>query len=222
MYIIVPAYNEEKTIRTVLQKLKSLYSALHIIVVDDCSIDRTKEIALEEGVIVVSHILNRGLGGALGTGIQKAIQLGANIIVTFDADGQHDASDIARIIEPIQNRVADVVLGSRMLMSEGMPTIRRIYNWIGNAITYFLFGLWVTDSQSGLRAFSNSAARKFRLKANRMEISSEFIREIKVHKLRYKEIPIRAIYTDYSMSKGQGLFVGIKTFLKLIVLKVTK
>ncbi len=222
VYIIVPAYNEETTLGSVLTALKNFYNSNQIVVVDDCSSDKTYEVAKEQGVIVVTHIINRGLGGALGTGIQKALQLGANIIVTFDADGQHRVEDIPRLIEPIEKKEADVVIGSRMLKKSGMPMMRRIYNNIGNIITAFLFGKWVTDSQSGLRAFSSKAAELLKLRANRMEVSSEIIREIREKKLRYTEIPIKAIYTEYSMSKGQGFFVGVKTFIKLIVLKVTK
>jgi len=222
--IVVPAYNEETTIRSVIQKLKEVYDARQIIVVNDCSTDQTAAIAKEQGVVVVSHMINRGLGGALGTGIQKALQLGADIIVTFDADGQHRVEDVSRVTEPIEQGLTDVVIGSRVLTKKGMPFMRRAYNFVGNIITYLLFGMWVTDSQSGLRAFSSKAAKSLRLRANRMEVSSEIIRDIKVNKLKYKEIPIKAIYTEYSMSKptGQGFVTGVKTFIKLIVLKVTK
>lgn len=221
-YIVVPAFNEDRVIGSVLRSLKGTYPSHQIIVVNDCSTDQTENISRAEGVTVVSHILNRGLGGALGTGIAKAIQMGADIVVTFDSDGQHLVEDVERVAAPIKAGEADVVIGSRLLTKSGMPFIRRAYNLIGNIITYLLFGMKVTDSQSGLRAFSNEAARSLDLKANRMEVSSEIIREIKVRNFRYKEIPIKAIYTDYSMSKGQSFIVGIKTFIKLIVLRITK
>ncbi|MFA5134757.1 MAG: glycosyltransferase family 2 protein [Patescibacteria group bacterium] len=220
--IVVPAYNEEQMIGSVLRNLKHTYSPDNIIVVNDCSTDQTGTIAHAESVVVVSHVLNRGLGGALGTGIAKAIHMGADIVVTFDSDGQHLVEDIERVVEPIKSGKADVVIGSRLLTKGGMPLIRRAYNRIGNIITYLLFGMMVTDSQSGLRALSNEAARSLDLKANRMEVSSEIIREIKVHNFKYEEIPIKAIYSDYSLSKGQSFFVGVKTFIKLIVLRITK
>ncbi len=218
--IVIPAYNEEKVIGGVLKQLREHYH--DIIVVDDASTDRTAHIARAAGVRVVSHILNRGLGGSLGTGIQKALNDGADIIVTFDADGQHHVDDIGPLVAPIQMGRADAVIGSRMLQKKGMPFIRRVYNNIGNIITFVLFGIHVSDSQSGLRAFNRHAAGLMKLRSNRMEVSSEIVREIKVHKLRYEEVPIRAIYTDYSLSKGQGLFVGIKTLIKLIVLKIIR
>ena len=112
--IVIPAYNEERTIVEVIRGLKQ-HGFARLIVVDDGSSDRTGELACQEGVILLRHILNRGLGGALGTGISAALRLGAELIVTFDADGQHDPDDIARLLEPIERGEADVVIGSRML-----------------------------------------------------------------------------------------------------------
>jgi UDP-N-acetylglucosamine---dolichyl-phosphate N-acetylglucosaminyltransferase len=219
--IVIPAFNEESTIAKVIRELKKEKYA-NIVVVDDGSEDRTKEAGKKEKVIVISHIVNRGLGGALGTGINAAIEENADIIVTFDADGQHNPKDIKKLIKPIEEGKADCVIGSRLLNPKGMPHMRRIANKIGNFVTYALFGIWTTDSQSGLRAFSRSAAEKIQIRTNRMEVSSEIIREIHKNKLRFTEVPIEAIYTDYSMSKphGQGFITGLKTLFKLILRKL--
>src|SRR5215470_15135124 len=107
--IVIPAYNEERSIMAVIRGLKQ-QGFTRLIVVDDGSRDRTSQLARQEGVILLRHILNRGLGGALGTGINAALRLGAEIIVTFDADGQHDPGDISRLLEPIENGTADVVI----------------------------------------------------------------------------------------------------------------
>ncbi|KKP36572.1 MAG: Glycosyl transferase family 2 [Candidatus Peregrinibacteria bacterium GW2011_GWA2_33_10] len=214
-FIILPAFNEASVIASVIEKLRS-NGFDNIIVIDDGSSDDTFNIAQDCGVLCVQHILNRGLGGALGTGMELALLKGANIIATFDADGQHDVEDLKNTIEVLKNENYDVIIGSRMLNSNGMPLIRKLFNFVGNFVTYFLFGLYVTDSQSGLRVFSRDAALKIGLKTNRMEVSSEIIREIKQNKLRFKEVPIRAIYTEYSLSKGQSFVVGIKTFIKLV------
>ncbi len=216
IYIVIPAYNEEKTIGKVLTGLKSAgYD--NLVVVDDGSNDKTYEIATNHNAIVLRHILNRGLGGALSTGIKAAIKRGAEIIVTFDADDQHSGEDIKKITQPVEKKEAEVVIGSRLLDPKGMPFFRRILNQFGNIATFILFGIWVTDSQSGLRAFSRKAAEKIDIKTSQMEVSSEIIREIGMNQLKLKEVPIQAIYTDYSLSKGQNLFVGIKTFIKLIM-----
>lgn len=219
-FIVIPAYNESKSIRTVIRDLKvGGYS--NILVVDDGSVDNTYELASQEGIHVVQHPINRGLGGALGTGIRGAVLLGADIVVTFDADGQHAVSDIPTMIAPIQSGVADAVIGSRMLGSKGMPTSRILMNRIANLITYLLFGIWVTDSQSGLRAFSRKAASELRIRTRHMEVSSEIIREIKDRGFRFKEVSIQAIYTEYSLSKGQNFFLGVKTFIKLFLHRLT-
>jgi glycosyltransferase involved in cell wall biosynthesis len=117
--VVIPAYNEEQTIVEVIRGLKQR-GFTRLIVVDDGSSDRTGELASHEGVIRLRHILNRGLGGALGTGISAALRIGAEVIVTFDADGQHDPNDSRRLLQPIEVGEAEVVIGSRMLDPRGI------------------------------------------------------------------------------------------------------
>jgi glycosyltransferase involved in cell wall biosynthesis len=212
---VVPAYNEASTVAEVVRSLRSVADA--VIVVDDGSADSTARLAREAGALLVSHRINRGLGAALSTGLAAALQIEADTIVTFDADGQHQAEDLTRLVEPILAGQADCALGCRTLGRRQMPASRRLANWIGNALTWALFGLWVRDSQSGLRAFSRAAAERMDLRCQRMEVSSEIIKEIKRHGWRLAEVPIRAVYTDYSLSKGQGLVVGLKTAGRLLI-----
>jgi glycosyltransferase involved in cell wall biosynthesis len=219
--VVIPAFNEERTIVEVIRGLKQR-GFTTLIVVDDGSSDRTGELASSEGVIRLRHILNRGLGGALGTGISAALRLGAEVIVTFDADGQHDPNDIRRLLEPIDVGEAEVVIGSRMLDPRGMPYRRRMANWLANVVTYLLFGGWTTDSQSGLRAFSRRAAAQLQIMTTGMEVSSEIIAETVRHRLKRQEVPVQAIYTDYSLSKGQSLTVGLQTLMKLVLTKVER
>ncbi|MEM2121596.1 MAG: glycosyltransferase family 2 protein [Candidatus Woesearchaeota archaeon] len=225
LFIVVPAYNEEKSITKVLTDLKK-HNYKNIIVVDDGSTDNTYFLAKKQGVIVLKHKINRGLGGALNTGITAALKLGADIIVTFDADGQHSVYDIPKIIKPIINGEADFVVGSRFLKEplfahkKFIVKVRRLGIFTLNILTYLLYGIKTTDSQSGFRAFSREAASKIKITANRMEVSSEFFREAKKNNLRYKEVPIRTIYTEYSLKKGQKLSNGFKIMLKLIFRKI--
>jgi UDP-N-acetylglucosamine---dolichyl-phosphate N-acetylglucosaminyltransferase len=219
--VIIPAYNEERTIVHVIRGLKQR-GFTTLIVVDDGSSDRTGELAAREGAIRLRHLLNRGLGGALGTGISAALRLGAEAIVTFDADGQHDPDDIRRLLAPIDRGEAEVVIGSRMLDPRGMPYRRRLANWIANVVTYLFFGGWTTDSQSGLRAFSPRAATRMRIMTAGMEVSSEIIAETVRNHLTWTEVPVRAIYTDYSLSKGQSVTVGLQTLVKLLLAKVQR
>jgi UDP-N-acetylglucosamine---dolichyl-phosphate N-acetylglucosaminyltransferase len=109
-----------------------------------------------------------------------------------------------------------------MLEPMGMPHSRRLANWIANVVTYLLFRVWTTDSQSGLRAFSRQAADRIRIMSNGMEASSEVIDEIIKSGLRYQEVPVKAIYTEYSLSKGQNFSLGLQTLAKLILTKVRK
>jgi glycosyltransferase involved in cell wall biosynthesis len=219
--VVIPAYNEARTIEGVIRGLMAR-GLLCIIVVDDGSIDRTGELAGQQGAQVVRHILNRGLGGALGTGLRAALRLKPEIIVTCDADGQHDPDDIRQLLGPIEQGEADVVIGSRMLNPAGMPWSRRLANWVANLATYFLFGVRTTDSQSGLRAFSRDAAEQIRIMSNGMEVSSEIIVEIVRSGLRLKEVPVRPIYTQYSLSKGQSLNVGLHTLTKLLLARIRR
>lgn len=220
LIVVIPAYNEEKSIGEVLQGVKKHTN--NIIVVDDGSGDKTFQIAKSFGTKVYKHVTNRGLGGALGTGIKAAVLDQADIIVTLDADGQHDSNEIPKLIEPIKNKEADIVIGSRFLKNQKMPIFRKLGNRFFNLFTFFVFGVRTTDSQSGMRAFNKEAAGKLSLFTNGMEVSSEIIKEIKDNNLRLKEVPIRAIYTDYSLSKGQGFLVGLKTLLKLLIFKAIK
>lgn len=217
IFIVIPAYNEDLVIQEVIEEIKQ-EGYENIIVVDDGSKDNTRQKAKEiQGIIALKHKINRGKGAATKTGIEAAKLLGADVIVTMDGDGQHDPKDIKNLIEPILNQNFDVVLGSRLKNPEGMPHYKRLHNHIANAITWYLFGLWVTDSQSGFRAYSKKAAELINTKADRYEYDSEVIREIYIYKMKFKEIPIEVRYTEYSKGKleKQNIFNGFKTLYKM-------
>ncbi len=214
---VIPAYNEETTIAEVLKGTRDFVD--EVVVVDDGSTDRTAQIARVQGAVVVSHVINRGLGAAIGTGFEMAKKRNAEVVVTLDADGQHDPSEINKFVHAIE-KGADVVIGTRMKTRVGMPWYRQVAQILGNLTTFVLFGAWVSDSQSGYRAFTEFALSKIELQTNRMEVSSEIIAETKRNKLVLKEVPIKAIYTEYSLSKGQGFFVGIKTLVKLVLRRI--
>ncbi len=218
MWIVLPAYNEEKIIQDTLREIQSV-GYKNIIVVDDGSHDQTYERAKEiPGIVVLRHKLNRGKGAATKTGIEAAKLLDAGIIVTMDSDGQHNPQDIARLIEPIEKNHCDVVLGTRLQNPKGMPWYKICANHIGNALTWYFYGLWVSDSQSGFRAYSRHASELINTKTDRYEYDSEVIREIYIYKLKYKEVPIEVRYTEYSMGKiqKQGFWNGLKTLYKMV------
>lgn len=218
IYIVIPAFNEGKIIQEVIRDIqKAGYE--NIVMVDDGSADDTFSKAQEIlGNNVFRHRLNRGKGAATKTSIEAAKILGADIIVTLDGDGQHDPSDIKKLTEPIEFDNFDVVLGTRLLNPEGMPKHKILANKIGNFFTWYLYGLWVTDSQSGFRAYSRHAVEVINTKSDRYEYDSEVIREIKKYRLKYIEVPITVRYTEYSMSKvqKQSFLNGLKTLYKMI------
>ncbi len=219
--IVIPAYNEKKMIGKTLDALPkklSPFKEIIIIVVDDGSQDETYKIAKKRKVIVLKHILNRGLGAALKTGFDYAKKQNADIVVTFDADGQHHHTDLLKVIKPIMNNSADIVIGSRFRDKTKIPKSRKIINFAGNVATLMLFGVWTTDSQSGLRALSKKSLNTINLKGQRMEVSSEFFKEIKTNKLKFKEVPIKTIYTNYSISKGQPLSNSLNILTKITFL----
>ncbi len=212
---VIPAYNESIKIGGVVRATLPFVS--EVVVVDDGSHDNSGEVAREAGAQVFYHVVNRGLGATLATGIAIALARGAEVVITLDGDGQHDAAEIPNLVGPIARGHVDVVLGSRLLNHVGMPTHRVIANHLGNVVTFLFFGIFVTDSQSGFRAFSREAAQAIEIKSNRMEVSSEIVAEIRRKELRFAEVPIRAIYTDYSLAKGQSFRVGLKTVYKLLL-----
>lgn len=222
LLVVIPAFNEEKMIEYVLKDIyRNLRSKISykIIVVNDGSTDRTELLAQKNNILVISHILNRGLGAAIATGFRYAKEHNFDVVVTIDADGQHKGKDISRILEPIYQNSADVVIGSRLIKANGMPLTRKIVNLVSNIITWLLFSIWTTDSQSGLRAFNSKAIQKIRIRSQKMEVSSEIFKEISRLKLKLAEVPISSIYTRYSLTKGQQLGNAPNVFWKLLMHK---
>lgn len=221
--IVIPAYNEASVLPRVLGDLLQYFPPENIVVVDDGSTDATSLAAEEKKIKIIQHFLNRGTGAATKTGLVYVFdELGADLAVTFDADGQHDHNDILNLIDPIIKGEADVVLGSRFLNKQSLPLFRRLANYGANFFTWLLFGLWVSDSQSGFKALSRQAWQKIEIRGDRFEVCSEIIAEIKRNKLRYQEIPVKVYYSSYSQAKGQSLVNGLKTLAHLIINQFSK
>ncbi|MFC1651590.1 glycosyltransferase family 2 protein [Patescibacteria group bacterium] len=219
IFVAIPAYNEKTKIKTVVGDVKK-EGYQNVLVVDDGSSDDTFEMAQKAGATTIKHLINRGKGAATKTALKGALALGAEIVVTIDGDGQHDPKDISRAIQPLLDKKIDVVLGSRFKSKNKIPFLRRFYNWIGNLVTFALGGVFVSDSQSGFRAYSKKALGLIDTRGDRYEFESEIIHEISQNKLSFTEVPVKVRYTKYSMTKGQGLKNGIKTFLRLFLKKI--
>jgi polyprenyl-phospho-N-acetylgalactosaminyl synthase len=217
-YIVIPAYNEEGKIGEVIQGLiKQRYA--NIVVVDDGSTDRTAMASSK--ATVLRHAINRGQGAALKTGIDYALSVGADIIVTFDADGQHHPEDIPALIAPIMKRKADIALGSRFIRKGSNPPLLRKLALKGGALVFrLLYGARLSDSHNGLRALSRRAASVIRITCDDMTHASEIIEEIKLNKLKYVEVPVKITYTEYSLKKGQSTLNGARILFKMVFKKL--
>ncbi len=217
IFVVIAAYNEEKRIGKVIKELKRK-KYKDIVIVDDGSSDDTYEITKREKVYALKHIMNRGQGAALKTGIDFALKNNADIIVTFDADGQFLVREIKDMIKPILKKEADISLGSRFLgKTVNMPFLKKIVLKLGIFVVLILYRIKITDSQSGFRAMSKKAATKINLSADRMEHAGEFFHEIKRNNLKYKEVPITVIYDKYSLKKGQDWAHSIDLGIKMVV-----
>ena len=219
IFIIIPAYNEAQTIRQVVLSILQYYR--NIIVVDDGSRDETWRELQGLPIHRLRHVFNRGQGAAVQTGLEYGLAQGAEILVTYDADGQHQVEDIANLVEPILQGDADVVLGSRFLgVAENIPWHRRAMLRAAVWLTRYLSGLWVSDTHNGLRAFSHQAATQIRLNMDRMAHASEILDIVGREGLRYLERPVKIRYTAHSLQKGQSTWDAILLFWKLIEVRL--
>jgi glycosyltransferase involved in cell wall biosynthesis len=217
--VVIPARNEASIIAGVLSNIPAEIRPYQVIpiVVDDGSNDDTSTVARGAGAIVIRHVANLGVGAATTTGFRAALDLGSDIIVTMDADGQHDPREIATLVQCLIDGPFDVVIGSRLLTPEGMPPSRFAANLLLNAVTFLVYRKIVSDSQSGFKAFTRKSVATMELNCAGYEICSEIIGEIYRRNLRYKSIPVRAVYTPYSRAKGQHFLNGVNLILGLFM-----
>ncbi|MFN0071250.1 MAG: glycosyltransferase family 2 protein [Chloroflexota bacterium] len=216
IFVVIAAYNEAETIRNVVAGVRLLYQ--HVVVVNDGSTDDTAARLERSGAYVLHHFLNRGQGAALQTGIQFALLHGADVIVTFDADGQHSPQDIRSLVQPILDGECDVVLGSRFLgNAQNMPFTRRLILKLGIIFTRVVSGISVTDVHNGLRSFSRRAASAIHINLDRMAHASDILDQVKSGGWSYKEAPVTIIYSAYSLAKGQSSLGALQICFDLLM-----
>lgn len=221
IWIVVPAYNEAGRIARTLQTLLPLYP--NVVVIDDGSTDATRQAAHDAGAWVLRHEVNSGQGAALQTGLTFALNQGADYIVTFDADGQHDPGEIAQLLAPLQAATADVALGSRFLgQTIDMPVSRKLILKAGVLFTRIVSNINVTDAHNGFRALTRHAAGKIQLKQDRMAHASEILDQIRLHQLRYVEVPVTIRYTAETLAKGQTSMQAVKIAGELLLGRMIK
>ena len=204
IFVVIPAFNEGKVIGDVVTSVRVHFP--NVVVVDDGSSDDTIAMARNAGAVVVPHPFNLGQGAALQTGLSYVLQNGADYIVTFDADGQHDIQDVPKMLEALKLKQVDIVLGSRFLGStQKLPPLRRLVLKMAVIFTKITAGLQLTDTHNGLRVLSRHAAQSIRIRQDSMADASELLDQIGQMKLKYVEAPVHVIYSEYSLAKGQKL-----------------
>ena len=212
----IPAFNEEKNIAILITQLKKI--ADKIIVCNDGSTDLTSEIAEELGATVINHKKNLGYGAAIRSIFLKSKDLDVDILVTFDADGQHRIDDINKVINPIINGESDLVIGSRFLdeSEKEIPKYRKVGINVITKITNATIKKQLTDSQSGFRAYSKKVLNELNPSELGMGISTEILIKASARNFRISEVPIKIIYkgntsTHNPISHGSSvLFSTIK------------
>jgi glycosyltransferase involved in cell wall biosynthesis len=221
LWIVMAAYNEAGVIAATLAELGRLYR--NVVVVSDGSTDDTVHQAVAGGAVVLSHAINLGQGAALQTGIDYALSRGAKLVCTFDADGQHRVCDIAELLERLRQENADIAFGSRFLGGTvNMPLRRKIVLKLGAIFNFLTTGILMTDAHNGLRVMTADAARKIRIRQNGMAHASEIVEQVARLKLKFVEVPVVVIYSQYSKAKGQALGNSVNIALDVIGRKVQR
>jgi glycosyltransferase involved in cell wall biosynthesis len=217
--VVVPAYHEERVVATTIAGIRA--AGWRVALVDDGSSDRTATAAARAGAIVLRHPVNLGQGAALRTGFAWALGIPElRYVVTFDADGQHPAEAIARLVRPLARGDADVTLGSRFLEDgarQEVPVARRWLLRLATRLAQWTTGLNLTDTHNGLRGFRREALERLDLHQDRMAHASEILAEIARHELAVQEVPVRVAYTAYSRAKGQRMVDAVSILWDLVI-----
>ena len=215
----IPAYNEENNIADIITELRKTTDS--IIVCDDGSSDRTGDISRNLGAIVIRHDKNRGYGAAINTIFQRAVEIESDILVTFDADGQHRIEDIPKLLMPIEKNNADIVIGSRFLKKQGdIPSYRKMGIKVITGITNASINQKLTDAQSGLRAYSKRVLAEISPSDMGMGISTEILIKASSKGLKISEVPITILYsgntsTHNPVSHGTSVLVSTIKFTSI-------
>ena len=224
--VVIPAYNEASVIEGVISgvttELEKTSYDYEVVVVNDGSKDSTSDVSRKAGATVIDHILNSGAGSATATGLSYANQNSFDVAATMDADGQHLPTDVVKGFRELEKTDADLLIGSRLIDSRGMSRVKVLGNKGLSMVTYLLFGIDSTDSQSGLRIFSRNSLEQLRWKTSGYEFCSEMLWRAKQLGLTVSEYPIKAIYTEYSKAKGQNNWNALNIVRSLVKRRIVE
>lgn len=217
VYIVIPAFNESKRIKKVLEELES--TNFPVIVVDDGSRDSTFEQISKYHVIVLRHRVNLGKGAALKTGCEAAFSLGAEAIIMMDSDGQHRGEDLPKFIHALETKKFDIIFGSRNLKF-GVPLVRFIGNKTASIIVNLLFGIYISDLICGFRAFTRQAFKKIEWESTGYDLETEMVIKTGLNKLKYCEVAVETVY--YDRFKGVTILDALTIFGNVIKWRLFK
>ena len=217
VWLVVPLFNEETVIADVVRDARRTFP--HVVVVDDGSSDGGADAAEAAGAVVVRHPVNLGQGAALQTGFEYARSVPSmRWVVTFDADGQHQVSDVLEMLDKARSEDLQVVFGSRFLDDRTTPSLmKKVVLRLAVGYTNLTTGTKLTDAHNGLRVMRRDVVERIDITQNRMAHASELVAQIGEMKIRYGESPVHILYTDYSTSKGQSLWNSVNILVELIL-----
>jgi glycosyltransferase involved in cell wall biosynthesis len=216
-WLIIPVYNEAQVVGNVIREARETFP--NVVCVDDGSKDGSPEQIRGSGAHLVRHPVNLGQGAALQTGIEYACaQPGAEYFVTFDADGQHQVSDVVRMVDLLRERPLDIVIGTRFHGdADHIPLAKRLALKTVVLLSPRLRKMKLTDVHNGLRAFNRTVASNLNITLNGMGHASQILERIVQHRWRIAEEPVTIRYTEYSMAKGQSLLNGVNILFDTIL-----
>ncbi len=221
--VIIPAYNEASVINKVISSMpRTIINAgtkyyIIPVVVNDASTDETSAVVSNfPQALLVSHIINSGAGAATRTGLRYLRENDFDYGATMDGDGQHTSKDLKRVLFGVLQGGTDLVIGSRLVDARGMPWYKIAGNKGLNIITKLLLGVSSTDSQSGLKAFNRKTIEQLDYRENGYAFCSEMLWRAHKANLVVSEVPIQAIYTDYSVAKGQSNWNAFQIIKQLV------
>jgi glycosyltransferase involved in cell wall biosynthesis len=202
LVVVIPAYNEGRAILEVIKKIpKNLVSKTDILVVDDGSRDNTREVTEKAGAKVISFVSNRGLVEVFNAGKKWALEHKADIIVNIDGDGQHNPLEIERLIKPILDKKADVVVGSRFLTKNVHASRTKYFgNILFSRLISILIKQRITDAQSGFRAYTREVAEAIDVRKG-YTYTQQMLVQVAYHRFKIMEIPITVSKRKHGKSR---------------------
>ncbi|HEU4366354.1 MAG TPA: glycosyltransferase family 2 protein [Candidatus Krumholzibacteria bacterium] len=215
---VIPAYNAGAHLVAVIERVARYVARNRIVVVDDGSADDTRAVAERAGVVVEAHVVNRGKGAAIRSGIARAATLGVPYAILLDADGQHNPDEIPAFVAKARETDADLVVGNRLVNSANMPWLRLATNHVTSAVVSLLAGRKVPDSQNGYRLIRLEHFAKFALTTSRYEIESEMIIRAGRARGRIASVPVQTIYGGEKSFINP--FVDTYRFLRMVAKSV--